>query len=200
MKRIVLMWVAACVACGSSDGGSDAGTTGGSGTATGTVNGHSLNVKDAVFAADTSLGITTLALADRTDVCTLLKSSTPPTGATTALVLGLANLGPASIPVGLGTGTYNWNDLNSLPPPGLYWAGSFGVGTGCTLTNTTDATGGTVTITQVGNTTGTHLKGSYNGTFGSDTLSGTFDAVYCDAVVNPGAGCPNLRAGPVVFR
>ncbi len=201
MKRLLALCLLAC-ACGSSSGSNDSGTPTGSGSVTGTVGGHALNVKDAVFAVDPATKITYFAMADRADICTLLGGSTLPSGTTTVLGLAFLNYPGGLSAVDLVTGDYSWYDLphlTSAPPPGKYWNGAFVIPSSCTTSTSTSSTAGTVTVTQLGDSTGTHMKVSFsNIAFGSDTLSGSAEAVYCAAVIHPTCGTGLLaRPAPV---
>lgn len=191
MKRWLALGLIAC-ACGSSNGGSpDAGgNPNPGGSLTGTVGGHPLDVKDAVFGIDPNTKLVWVYAADRTGVCALLSGTSLP-GSTTALALVLVRVTDTAI-VDYTTGDYAWIDLSTvtrLPAPGLYWAGSFAVATSCTSSTTSDSTAGTVTVTQLGNSTGTHLKLNLtNVKFGTDTLSGSLEASYCQTAAAPTCG------------
>ena len=57
------------------------------------------------------------------------------------------------------------------------------------MSSSSDATAGTLNVTQVGNSGGTHLKVTLsNVSFGTDTLNGNLEASYCAAAVNPVCG------------
>jgi hypothetical protein len=200
MKRWMVLGLLAC-ACGSSNdngGTPDSGTPHGSGSFTGTVNGHALTVNDAVFGNPAS-GFMAIIASDQSNLCTLLGGTTFPGGTVTVLGVAVANLNvPASNIV---TGAYQWYPLQgSVPPssPGLYFDGAFALPTDCQGGGEEDVpTGGTVTITQLGTTSGTHLKATYsNVSFrlkdgGTDvgTLNGSVDAVYCaNATASPSCG------------
>jgi len=201
MRHWMVLGLLAC-ACGSSnDGSQDSGTPAGTGTITGTVNGHGLTVKDAVFGiAPGSFNVNVVA-GDRTGLCDLLTGTTIP-GPTTVFGFGMLNLMTATTPVAVVLGDYGFADLFHLPPftspgAGKWWDGAFAVATNCTPTGTF-ADGGTVTVTQVGSTT-THLKVTLtNITFGTDTLNGSVEAIYCDAlkVQSPPCGGISLLARP----
>jgi len=191
MKRWMVLCLLAC-ACGSDSGSPDGGTSGGSGSITGTVGGHPLSVKDAVFAIDSSTKIVTVVVADRANICTLLSGTTLPSGTTTVLGFALLNYPGGLSAADVVTGDYTWYDLQNLtgaPPPGKYWNGAFVIPTSCTAASSTNSTGGSVSVTQVGTTTGTHLKVTLNNAaFGVDALNGSIEAVYCEAVNNPTCG------------
>ena len=196
MKRWIVLGLIAAAACGSNDGGTpDGGGNPGNGnpggSITGTVGGHPLDVKDAVFAIDARTKLVWVFAADRPGICGLLGGSSLP-GTTTGLALLLVNVTGATSTGDYTTGNYAWVDLattTGLPPPGLYWAGSFAVATSCTMSSPSDATAGTVTVTQVGNSSGTHLKLDLTGVkFGTDTLGGSLEATYCAEAVNPTCG------------
>jgi hypothetical protein len=204
MKRWMLLGLLAC-ACGGSDnnGTPDAGFPTGTGTITGTVNGQSLVVRDAVFGIDAAF--MTLVMADRTHVCELLGGNTLPSGQTTVLGLALLNWVGGTTNVGpIVTGDYTWFDLPGIqtggptPSPGHYWNGAFAIPTSCDTAIASASTGGTVTVTQVGTTTGTHLQATLtNLTFDGGTLNGSADAVYCpNAKINPACGGISLLARP----
>ncbi len=193
MKRWMILGLIAC-ACGSSDGGNN--NPGGS--ITGTVGGQPLDVKDAVFGVDAAKAVFVF-VGDRTGICSLLAGTTLP-GTTTVLQLALVNIiGPTNAHLGDYTvGNYAWIDLGnpSISSPGLYFGAGFAVASSCTTVPHTVATGGTLTVTQVGNSTGTHLKATLtNLKFGTDTLNGTFEAAYCAEAVNPTCGS-TLRSRP----
>ena len=201
MKRWLMLGLLVC-ACGTDnptnpnnnpDGGSP-----GSGSITGTVGGQPLVVKDAVFAFDGNVVI--VLVADRANICQLLGSTTLP-GTTTALLMSIANFVPPGTVNPHVTGDYTFfpvSQTNQPGTPGLYWYGEFDVvDTSCSATANTVATGGTVSITQVGSSSGTHLKANLTGVqFGTDTLNGSFDASYCATLAN--SSCGNLIARPPV--
>ena len=205
MKRWMLLGLLAC-ACGSSDnnGTPDAGFPTGTGTITGTVNGQQLVVRDAVFGVDAAF--MTLVMADRTHVCELLGGNTLPSGQTVVLGLALLNwVGPPTSVGPIVTGEYTWFDLPGIqtggPPPatpGHYWNGAFAIPTSCDTAIASASTGGTVTVTQVGTTTGTHLQATLtNLIFDGGTLNGSADAVFCpNAKINPTCGGISLLARP----
>jgi len=198
MKR----WMALCLlgcACGSDGNGGnggppDSGAPHGSGTFTGTVNGHSLTVKDAVF-GDPGSALVALIAADQSNLCALLGGTTFPGGTVTVLGVALVNARtpPSAGPVV--AGTYDWFDLqgNTAPGASLWWDGAFALPTDCNgngeswLPN-----GGTITVTQMGTTTGTTLKATYSTlTFdgGVGGLSGSVEATYCPAAtIAPSCG------------
>ena len=211
MKRWMLLGLLAC-ACGGSNGGNggtpDSGPGAGSGSFTGTVNGHSLTVRDAVFGNPNS-GFVAIIASDQTNLCTLLGGTTFPGGTVTVLGVAVANLDvPATNIV---AGTYQWFPLqgNGQPNPGLYFDGAFALPTDCVGGGEAFVpSGGTVTITQLGTTTGTHLKATYanvsfgpsdGGTADLGTLNGCVDAVYCaNATASPSCGRLLLARPPTV--
>jgi hypothetical protein len=211
MKRWMLLGLLAC-ACGSSNDGNggtpDSGTPHGTGSFSGTVNGHALTVNDAVFGNPNS-GFMAIIASDRSDLCTLLGGTTFPGGTVTVLGVAVANL--TLPPTNIVTGAYAWYPLQGhVPPsPGLYFDGAFALPTDCTGGGEAFVpTGGTVTVTQLGTTSGTHLKATYSnltfapadgGTADVGTLSGSVDAVYCpNAVANPSCGKLLLARPPSV--
>ena len=201
MKRWMLLGLLAC-ACGGSDGSGgtpDSGTPHGSGSFTGTVNGHSITVNDAVFGNPNS-GFVAIIASDQANLCALLGGTTFPGGTVTVLGVAIANLNvPASNVV---AGAYQWYPLQgSTPPsnPGLYFDGAFALPTDCVGGGEAFVPkGGTVTVTQLGTTSGTHMKATYSnvsfkpsdgGTTDVGTLNGTVDAVYCaNATASPSCG------------
>lgn len=200
MKRIVLIVVAACLACGSSSNNPDGGSTPANGVS-GSVDGHALNVQDAVFtiASGGSLevpdGTVVLVLGDRANLCSIFGSTTPPTGDATILALALVNASLSGLQP-LAAGPYGFIDLNNPPTTiGSYWGGFLLTGPVCGVPTEYDPTAGsTLNLTQVGTASGTHLKANFSsltfGTQGSFT-SGTIDATYCAALnnsVNPCLG------------
>lgn len=212
MKRWMLLGLLAC-ACGGSNGGNngppDSGPGAGSGSFTGTVNGHSLTVRDAVFGNPNS-GFVAIIASDQTNLCTLLGGTTFPGGTVTVLGVAVANL--TGVPPGnMVAGTYNWYRLQGSPQPspGLYFDGAFALPTDCNGGGEAFVpSGGTVTITQLGTTTGTHLKATYTnvsfepsdgGTTNVGTLNGSVDAVYCEnATASPSCGRLLLARPPSV--
>lgn len=190
MKRWMMIGLLAC-ACGSNSGGSS-----GPGSISGTVGGHPLNVKDAVFALNSNQ--LTVAITDQANTCALLSGTTLPS-TTTVLFLSMANFVPPATINPHTTGDYTFFDLNGGNPPGSagrYWFGGFEtVDTSCNGTVVAYGSGGTVSVTQVGNSSGTHLKADLHGIqFGSDTLNGNFEASYCPALTS--TNCGNLIARP----
>ena len=200
MRHWMVLGLLAC-ACGSSnDGSQDSGTPAGTGTITGTVKGHALTVNDAVFGIDPGTMFVTVDIADLTGICELLGGNTLPSG--TITVLGFAFFNWTGIggtdPV---VGDYAWLDLPNLtgnPAAGKWWSGAFVIPTSCTSGDSTAATGGTATVTQVGTTSGTHLKVTLNNfAFGSDTLNGSVEAIYCvNATIHPNCGAGVLAVPP----
>ena len=202
MKRWMLLGLLAC-ACGSSDnnGTPDSGQPAGTGSFTGAVNGHGLTVNDAVFGIDPNAKFVTLIASDRTSLCTLLGGTTFPGGTVTVLGVAMVNYVNPPFPSDAVAGDYDWYALASPTPPGAgkWFDGAFALPTDCNGGGEAHSpTGGTITITQMGTTSGTHLKATYsNITFDGGTLNGSVDAVYCvNAKVNPSCG-KALRAGPL---
>lgn len=183
MTRWIVLALIVCACGSSSDGGGNP-----AGSITGMVGGHPLDVKDAVFGIDATTKLVWVFAGDRTGVCALLGGTTLP-GTTTGLALLMVNVTGATSTGDYTTGNYTWLDLantSGLPAPGLYWAGSFAVATSCTMSSSSDATAGSLNVTQVGNSAGTHLKVTLsNVSFGTDTLNGSLEASYCAAAVNP---------------
>jgi len=212
MKRWMLLGLLAC-ACGGSNGGNgsppDSGPGAGSGSFSGTVNGHSLTVRDAVFGNPNS-GFMAIIASDQTNLCTLLGGDTFPGGTVTVLGVAVANLN-AGAP-NIVAGIYDWFPLQggAAPgSPGLYFDGAFALPTNCNGGGEAFVpNGGTVTITQLGTTTGTHLKATYanvsfkpsdGGTADLGTLNGSIDAVYCaNASASPNCGRLLLARPPSV--
>lgn len=192
MKRwMVAVGLLAC-ACGSDKGGGASGP----GSISGTVGGQQLNVKDAIFVLEDNAVL--VLVVDRENICTALSGTSLP-GTTTSLFLSIANfVPPASVNPHV-TGDYAFFDLNGGTLPGAagrYWFGGFeSVTASCVATTTTLATAGTVSVTQTGNSTGTHLKANLtNLKFGTDTLNGNIEATYCAALAT--TPCGGLIARP----
>jgi hypothetical protein len=195
MKRWLVLGLLAC-ACGSSSGSNDAGTSG-TGSFTGTVNGHSLTVKDAVFGIDPYSKIVTLIASDLTNVCALLGGTTFPGGTVTVLGTAIFKEDPSGAFADVTADSYAWTAFHTAvnPGPGKWWDGAFALPTDCIGGGEGHyPTGGTITITQMGTTSGTHLKASYsNLTFDAGTadtpLNGSVEAVYCaNATIYPNCG------------
>jgi len=111
----------------------------------------------------------------------------------TVLGVALVNYVNPPFPSDAVAGDYDWFGLTSgsLPGSGKWWDGAFALPTDCNGNGEAHVpTGGRITITQLGTTTGTHLKATYsNLTFDGGTLNGNIDAVYCvNAKVNPSCG------------
>jgi hypothetical protein len=149
-------------------------------------------VKDAVF-GDPSSSLVAVVAADQNNLCTLLGGTTFPGGTVTVLGVAILNTNTPAGPVI--AGTYSWFDLQgggSLPT-GLLWDGAFALPADCDGNGEAWLpSGGTITVTQMGNTTGTHLKATYtNLTFdgGVGGLSGSVEATYCPAAtIAPSCG------------
>ncbi len=181
-------------ACGSNNGSGSSGP----GSISGTVGGQPLNVKDAVFSLENNA--VTVVVTDRENICSLLSGTTLP-GTTTALFLSIANFVPPSTVSPHVTGDYAFFDLGGSTLPttaGRYWYGGFETVTAsCTQATAALATGGTVTVTQTGNTSGTQFKANLTGLqFGGDTLNGSIEATYCPALSTTTCGTLLARPGP----
>jgi len=191
MKRWMVIGLIVC-ACGSSNNGGSSGP----GSISGTVGGQPLNVKDAVFNVESN-NVVTVVITDRENICALLGGTTLP-GTTTVLLLSLANFVPPATLNPHATGDYAFFDLGGGTAPtsaGRYWFGGFEtVDASCHPGTPTLATGGTVTVTQTGNTT-THFKANVTAVhFGTDTLNGNIEATYCAALTT--TSCGSLVARP----
>ena len=192
MKRWMLLGLLACACGGGNNGGSPDSGTHGSGSFTGSVNGHSLTVRDAVF-GDPSSSLIAIIASDQNNLCALLEGNTFPGG--TVTVLGVAIINARVPPSPVVEGTYNWIDLQGggTLGPALWWDGAFALPTNCNGGGEAWApNGGTVTVSQMGNTTGKTLKATYtNLTFdgGTGTLNGTVEATFCPgASIAPNCG------------
>jgi hypothetical protein len=188
MKHWLVLGLLVC-ACGSNNNNNNNGGGSGPGSITGTVGGQPLAVKDAIFTIENNAVL--VLVADRENLCSLIAGTTLP-GTTTALLLSLANFVPPSTVNAHVTGDYTFFDLGggSLPTTaGRYWYGEFDVvDTTCAATATHFGTGGTVSVTQTGSTS-THLKVNLTGIqFGTDTLNGSIEATYCQALSNSSCG------------
>jgi hypothetical protein len=194
MKRWLVLGLLVCACGGGSNNNNNNG--GGPGSITGTVAGQPLAVKDAVFAFDGNAVL--VLVGDQANLCSLLGSAALP-GQLTALLLSLANFTPPTTVNPHVTGDYAFFDLGtgSLPTTaGRYWYGEFDlVNTSCMSTSSHLGTGGTVTVTQTGSTSGSHLKANLTGIqFGTDTLNGNIEASYCANLSN--SACGALVARP----
>jgi hypothetical protein len=181
MKRLAgLVAVALSIGCGSSNN---------SGGSVGSVGGNALTINDAIFAIDDH-NVLYVAASDRSGLCTLLSGGTAPTGKTTALLVGLFNLGATGTSIPLVTGDYSV--INSLPSTaGKYGFGAFVVANGCTISSEPSATSGTFTVQQLGtNSSGQHTTGHFDLNFSSDKLSGNVDATYCEAFLTTTSDVP----------
>jgi hypothetical protein len=191
MKRWMVLGLLVC-ACGSDNGGGSSGP----GSITGTVGGQPLNVKDAVFVLENNEVL--VLVVDRENICSVLSGTTLP-GTTTAMFITMANFSPPASVNPHVTGDYAFFDLGGGTLPGTagrYWFGGFeSVDASCMATTTTFATGGTVTVTQVGNNSGTNFKANLtNLNFGTGTLNGSIQATYCAALAT--TPCGQLVARP----
>ena len=203
MKRWMLLSLLACACGGSSNnGGGTPGTPHGSGSFTGSVNGNMLTVKDAVF-GDPSSSLDAIIVSDQDNLCTLLAGTTFPGGKVTVLGVAIVN---ARVPAGpVVADTYNWIDLQGggTLGPSLWWDGAFALPTDCNGGGQAfSPNAGTITVTQMGNTTGKTLKATYTGlTFAgaTGTLNGTIEATFCAAAtVAPSCGRQLLARPPSV--
>jgi hypothetical protein len=190
MKRGMGVGLLVC-ACGSDNGGGS-----GPGSISGTVGGQPLNVKDAVFVLENNAVV--VLVVDRENICSSLSGTTLP-GTTTALFLSIANFVPPGTVNPHVTGDYAFFDLGGGTFPGTagrYWFGGFeSVDASCMTTSTNLATAGTVTVTQVGNSSGTNFKANLtNLQFGTGTLNGNIEAKYCAALST--TQCGSLLARP----
>ena len=189
MKRLgaVLGVLALAVSCGSSNnGGNNNGPVG-------SVGGNSLTINDAIYALD-SENVLFLVASDRSGLCSLYTSATPPTGKSTVLIGGIVNFDGQAVAAPV-AGTYNWFSPQSPPTTaGKYVLSEFIVADGCTTTSQVDATAGTFNLNALGaNTSGSHTTGSFSLKFGADSLSGNVDATYCAALLSNGqnpVSCP----------
>jgi hypothetical protein len=190
MKRWMVLGLLVC-ACGSDNGGGS-----GPGSISGTVGGQPLSVKDAVFVLENNAVL--VLVVDRENICSALSGTTLP-GTTTALFLSIANFSPPASVNPHVTGDYTFFDLGGGTLPGTagrYWYGGFeSVDASCMATTTTLATAGTVTVTQVGNSSSTNFKANLtNLQFGTGTLNGNIQATYCAALAS--TPCGSLLARP----
>jgi hypothetical protein len=194
MRRLVCLGALVAVACGSSDGNPDGGSGGGN-SITGTVHGQALNVQDAIFTITSGTGdpftdgLVLVAVADRSDLCTLVASTTPPSGTATVLAMAVAKVAFTGLqPLTNGAYVFSADVPTSV---GSFWTAAFASGTCTGATQFDPSSAAALNVTQVGTTGGTHLKANFsNLSFGTEgTLSGTVDATYCAALNNPGNDC-----------
>ena len=179
MKRLgaLLAGLALLASCGSSNNGSN------NNGPVGSVGGNALTINDAIYALDSD-NFLFLVASDRSGLCSLYTSSTPPTGKSTVLIGGFVNFNGQAL-VAPVTGTYNWFSTQAVPTvAGKYVLGEFIVADGCNTTSQVNATGGTFTLNTLGpNTSGSHTTGSFSLTFVADSLNGNVDATYCAALL-----------------
>ena len=163
-----------------------------------------MNVQDAIFTIASSStfdipdGTVLVVLGDRANLCSFFESASLPTGNITALALYLAKFSFTGLEP-LTTGSYAFFSLTNPPTNvGSYWSGFFINGPACDPTEYDPTAGSALSLTQVGTTTGTHLKATFSSmTFPQGTLTnGSIDASYCAALNNPANGCLNTPPTP----
>lgn len=175
-RSIVFVCLTALVGCGSGN------------SVTGTVQGNSLAAQDALsFQASESFGgvteflvgalIVNISSACSTATNDQATNKTPPN--LTGLSLAVANT------AAIAPGTYNITS-SSVPAAS---AGFTKTDATCNNTVNASATAGTITISAIDSS---HAQGTFNLTFGSDTLTGNFNAPNCNINLNgnPDAGAP----------
>ncbi|MGZ6071157.1 MAG: hypothetical protein ACXWK8_08055 [Myxococcaceae bacterium] len=147
---------------------------------------------DAVFGIEDATKDVVLFVSDRTGLCALLGGNLSPSGNT---ILGavLLNYSAAPLTSALAPGDYAWFDaFSGTPPSGMWWDGVFALPSSCSSFNARSATAGTMTVVEVGTKSGAHLRITLDDVaFGSDTLAGSVEAVYCPAAkLAPNCGTP----------
>jgi hypothetical protein len=204
MKRWMVLGLAMWAGCGSdsnnNNNNNDAGSNG-PGTFNGTVRGKGLSVKDAVFGiindGSSASNSVIVILADRASLCAAISANPAPTGATTGFGFGLANVGLLGV-TPLATGTYTFASSPTLGAGKVSVAVTYETLQGCTVDTNSKVfgTGGSVTVTQVGNAGGTNLHATYSMQFNSDSVSGSVNATYCAALSTTTPPCAFLRTPP----
>lgn len=160
--------------------GSDAGPqlTPGTASVTGTVNGESFVVKDAVGEVNndgSSFHELWVSITDRADVCSLVQAGAESSANTKGIRLGLSS--GSLPPLTIGPGTYVIGDTSTKKPA----FAAFFLNTDATCTagvGRVDATAGTITVSDI---TAGAINGTFELTFPSGSLKGSFGATVCDA-------------------
>ncbi len=164
------------------DGGMSSSDTGGPsltpGTAdvTGTVNGDSFVVKDVVGSLNNAGPVANelwVSILDHAGICAVIQQGAESFASTKGLRLDLLSDSP--MPVKIGTGTFTIGDTSAAKPTFT----AFYLATDATCTagvGRTNATGGTITITEI---TATAINGTFDLTFASGSLKGSFGASTC---------------------
>jgi hypothetical protein len=161
-----------------------AAACGGSGTSvTGTVGGQSFDAQDAVFITGSSAS-TTGTIVGMTTFGALCNAVTtnqiPKSSRVLSFQLAEAN-GTTAGPV-TGPGTFDFLGSSSGATK-VFAANWESFDATCTPTSTS-ATGGSVTVTAV---TATHIAATFDVTFGTDHITGSFDASACAAPSSSGS-------------
>lgn len=205
MSRFALAMALATVACGSTidvgqsnaDGGGVTGSDGGmsasdtstplaAGTAdvTGMVDGQSFVVKDAVGEVDNqaaSFHEIWVSISDHADVCSVVQQGAESIANTKGVRLDLTS---GSVPpLTIGAGTYTIGEMNAAK---AYFAAFFFVSDASCTEARTKATAGTVTIAGI---TSSAISGTFDLTFPSGSLKGSFGASLCGGRSTGGIKC-----------
>ncbi len=160
------------------------------GSVEGTVSGHALVARDGVAVAFPNAAIPHLfvVLGDRSPLCTLLQGAATGTPAT----LEVASLTSLELEVfdqrsrSVNPGTFPVVTTSQNPP--LLASGFFSeTDSACALPVNQTATAGSVTVATLEPT----VTGTYDLTFGSDHITGSFDVANCSNVDIEGSGATN---------
>jgi hypothetical protein len=178
----------ALLACGGSDPGSLSGT----------VAGHSITVKEAIFIEIQSQVL--LVAGDQANLCALFSGTVLPVGSGTLFEAILAHYdGSNFIPIV--PGDYALVSGGGVSEPGRYFLSEFATTNGCDTVDSVGATNGAITVeTYEGARPEAHVKAKIALGFGSDSLQGELNALYCqmpDAPLDGGTACErNAVLGP----
>jgi len=176
------------LACGGSDPGSLSGT----------VAGHSITVKEAIFIEIQSQVL--LVAGDHANLCALFSGTVLPVGSGTLFEAILAHYdGSNFIPIV--PGDYAPASGGGVSEPGRYYLSEFATTNGCDTVNSVEATNGAITVKAYeGARPEAHVKAKIALGFGSDSLQGELNALYCqmpDAPLDGGTACErNAVLGP----
>jgi hypothetical protein len=156
---------ATVAACSSSSGGAGSGTA----SVTGTIQGAAVPASDAVGLSSVASGGSEAAvgaiITNVASACTVLQDHGNPPGAT-ALIVAVSAMGGS-----VATGTY------AVVTQGFGATASYATQDAtCNTSFSENASGGSVTLTTV---SGSTVAGTFDLTFGSDHLTGSFSAPIC---------------------
>jgi hypothetical protein len=164
----------------------------GSGSMTGTISSQPMTVSDAVSntVSQTGGSAGAMIISSAANQCQLINARrTLKSGSALAIVFGIQSGNTVAVPT---PGIYTVHTLETINGfQGMVAAVQFAVNdaTCTTTTGPVEATGGTLTVTRVD---ATGYTGSFDLTFGSDHVTGTFSTGTCSALgtVTSGFTCP----------